>query len=878
MGWLRDSMRHGQHRSFGAVARAALAHPGWPADSRPQPRSLAALLSKLDRGIELEWLADRPRVQEILAELLGTPRSRIAESVGAAVAATDEKRRRVRFEDVPYASPLDLASEALPPGLPDAVLHPATWGSVWWFAPSGSGRSLVGAWLEARALATHVTARNGSVPALDQPRARPLFVELHGEVGERAPVIPSEGLCVAAPFLPDPSSAAGWKVVESPPPASWMPDLVHWLALRLPRDGHFVPDRALEWLENAASIGHVDNLGSALGLAGLIDQYGLREIEQRGLAAMAGRFVQDRLASASAADPGDTRWLAGNGSEVVGRLARRLLTDSAVPWDAPRTLEEWVRLVPPEYQDTVDSEWVRLSLSRAASPPTVKELERALRDLPPGAFRLVRALERAGLLRRTEDGDALVLAPRWLARRAIEEARALLVQGEPSEWGEALLEPRGAAEMMRAIARRAASGDPSLFEEVLDAENPRSPGVVAATEAAFRAAGLALLAGVEIPDDVVLALWDQQIALLVERDDGPHPRIDHDARAVAEEPMLGVGIFRLAALAVSEALPAERGRRHPGLRPWVDPGAGDAALPALDAIWQLASGVDLTETTWALDAFSLADRLRAARTEARALRARAAPGGGGALEATALHPLEWPGAVLDAIERRTLEWKTVRAAEPALIAALFALGGLRGLPPEVVSAALWFAWARDPCPIDPASPLSPSSRHAPILFSSIPASVLTVMFARAFVDPRALPYDLLDEAGFRAIAAANPAALRGVRAAWRVMPPGVAAEILAASPPGPEDLAELWARAPAVVLAAFDAAITARQPAAMDLVRGAPGPSVRAVVERLRPGVRGSSPLATEDGRRAVRAWLHDKVRSRTEGFRQAFDLLLEMG
>ena len=37
---------------YGELARRALAHPEWPTDTQPRARSLAALFSKLDRGIE----------------------------------------------------------------------------------------------------------------------------------------------------------------------------------------------------------------------------------------------------------------------------------------------------------------------------------------------------------------------------------------------------------------------------------------------------------------------------------------------------------------------------------------------------------------------------------------------------------------------------------------------------------------------------------------------------------------------------------------------------------------------------------------------------------------------------------------------------------
>ncbi len=186
MGWLRDSMRQapGAPRSFGSVARAALGHPEWPKDSRPQARSLAALLSKLDRGIELEWLADRPAVRQVLADVIGAPRSRIEDAAGIALGRPDEARLRLRFDDLPYASTFDLTVESLPSAMPEPVLNPAAWRRIWWVAPSGSGRSLVGTWLAARRLASFVAAPDFREAAARLPSAGPAFVELWSEDGE----------------------------------------------------------------------------------------------------------------------------------------------------------------------------------------------------------------------------------------------------------------------------------------------------------------------------------------------------------------------------------------------------------------------------------------------------------------------------------------------------------------------------------------------------------------------------------------------------------------------------------------------------------------------------------------------------------------------
>src|SRR5262245_32758189 len=108
MHWLRDLMEESptRVRSLGELARQALAHPGWPPRARAQERSLAALFSKLDRGLELEWLADRPEVQQVLADVLGGSPARIAAALSS-VAKSGGEPTRVRLFDLPFAAPLD---------------------------------------------------------------------------------------------------------------------------------------------------------------------------------------------------------------------------------------------------------------------------------------------------------------------------------------------------------------------------------------------------------------------------------------------------------------------------------------------------------------------------------------------------------------------------------------------------------------------------------------------------------------------------------------------------------------------------------------------------------------------------------------------------
>src|ERR1700754_2950192 len=119
MGWIRDLLRLANPpiSGYGELARLVLQHPDWPSDTRPQPRSLAALLSKLDRGIELEWLADREAVQHVLALTLGCSLGALRAELSTQVAREGSSARRIRLHDLPYARPFDLVEEPLPPGV-----------------------------------------------------------------------------------------------------------------------------------------------------------------------------------------------------------------------------------------------------------------------------------------------------------------------------------------------------------------------------------------------------------------------------------------------------------------------------------------------------------------------------------------------------------------------------------------------------------------------------------------------------------------------------------------------------------------------------------------------------------------------------------------
>lgn len=636
MGWLRDLMLASDPpvTSFGRLARAALAHPNWPADTRPQPRSLATLFSKLDREQDLDWLADRLEVQKILAELLDRPLADVQQALP--VRAARAGGRLVRLDDLRYGRELDLAREALCPGIPGRVLEPATWGRLCWKAPSGSGRSLVGAWLAARGLATHVTLNGPPSPQDSFPSRGPLFVELT----EDAPPPSAETwrawaelwgaehrpVCVA---MARPPNAVGWETIESPALATILPELVAWVAERLPGDGHFESERALGWMTRVAlPSGAVTTLGDALGLLGMLDEVRPRTLHGRSLDEIAESFVRQRLAESSEESTVGT-WLHRNAfAALLGTIAQ-LLTESDHPWNHPRTFDEWLELVPPEYREGIDIDWMRAALRREGTQRVRSaDLASAASRLPPGGYQLLRAFEHARILVR--DGERLRLRPHWLGTTLQARATHELITLSPAAWGEALLRPPHAGRTLRALLDRVRRGDRTPVYAALELSDAESPAHVAAIEAATTAVGIALGCGVRVPSDLVSDLFAEQESLaLVFPDAPPRPRLEHAVQR-DDESLLHPAAWLLGAYLLAEV----GGRKGALLDPFRHPHPDQLrallrrrVYPALlELLREISSGPpSVSEPTfelrfgsltvrapWAVAVYALVDSLRTA--------------------------------------------------------------------------------------------------------------------------------------------------------------------------------------------------------------------------------------------------------------------------
>lgn len=723
MGWLRELMASAspQVEGYGELARRALGHSEWPADTRPQPRSLAALFSKLDRAIELEWLAEREAVQRTLALVLGCPVELIRKA--ATPDGSGTRPTSVRWVDLPYARPLALRDEPLPPGFPAAVLAPATWRRLWWRAPPGSGRSLAGCWLEARGLARYISAVRWTEAAGCLPGAAPLFLELErgDDLEGLDAALPEAGVCVAAPAPPPrrDGTAPPWEEVSSPGLLEALPSLLAWLEARLPRDGAFEAAAAEAWLRPPIERGQLPTLGALLGAAGLLDARGVREARGKALAEVAEPFVNERLARASLEGGAEAQWLERFGFDALIRLAKSALAASDAAWDVARSQDEWIALVPPELQTSVDAAWARGALGRGAGRAPSRGLERAVEAAPPGAYRLVRALVGSGLLAERAPGR-LTVSPEFLKHVVLARATAELAEDTPFAWGEALLRPHAAPAVLDALYRRLAD-DLGPIEQLAELEVPSHPALVAATEATLVCLGLRALCGADVPAEQLEAVWNEQLGWLVELPgELPRPRLlcyaHHEVSVLARH-----AVWMLALLAASELLGERQGRAHPLLRPWGAPLMPEVLNPMLDAIYVELARPEVAQHDWAIEAFALAGRL----LEGDALDEPE-------LRAVLWHPLGRPSRLARALLEGGLDgaWLDGLGDHPLELRALEAACTLRHVAWPRMAHALWKTWQSRGCPARDARLFSPDGPYRELLWPHLPPEVLGAAWTR----------------------------------------------------------------------------------------------------------------------------------------------------
>jgi hypothetical protein len=845
-------------RSFGKLASAAKKTPDWPTDNQVQLRSLATLLGRLDRGQDLSWLADRQAVQIALARSLGVPLDEIRRALGTRKPGPEDARA-YRLSDLPTARALDLASEDLPPGIPEEVLKlPA--GAVWWLAPSGSGRTLAGLWLAARGRARFLQCEDAAELEAVPPEG-PLFVELGGTASQIGALRARPGLCVAAPFPPEPS--AGFMLVRSPPLAKVLDSLLDWASARLPRDSRFDPDAARSFLAEQVGSGVFETLGVVLGVIGLMDELGLREFTGRPLSKVAQRFVEARIAKAVDPAMPFATWLRRAIYPTLVGMAERALVDSDAPLDAPRTFEEVLALVPPELERHVDLEWMRLSLSQIDSAIRPGDVERAARRLPPGAFRVATSLEQAGILQR-DSRDRLKLSPAWLRATLQRAAIEALLTRSPFEWGEALLRPHAAAEIAEGLLERTLREGDAALVPVLDLESEDQPSYAAAADMALRAAGVARLLGAELGPEVLEGLWRENAELALDLgDELPLPRIALEADSsrdshVPGRALLAPGTFYLAALSVAEALEESHAGALAVLDPWHRTEPEPRLAAAYDAI---STALEHSHAPWKRAALLMVARARAAV--------------GNSLGPDDPHALELPAQILDEVAHGVLTFATLERGgpdapwlEPAL-----ALADERGLARSELAQAVWLAWEQAGRP-DGAAFLAPDAREHALFWAHVPGAVLEHLLFDA--RRHSVPYAVFGDEQWQAFGRALARFPELVRdsAAWAEMPLEHVAELLAL--PLEWSLAQdsvqvLWRRFPNLLENAVRRQLGAgayADPSVLGaLLGGAPSSAAGELLSELGERTAGLSPPALA----AMRRLLRRLIAERGPGWREAY-------
>lgn len=852
MGWLRELMLSAERpvKSFGVLARQALAHPGWPSELRLEARSLASVFSKLDREQELDWLRDREPVQAVLASLLGRPLAELRAAAHPLEVAPGQPARLLAWRDVRFARALDLPAEELPPGLPREVLRPERWTPLHWQADSGAGRSLVGRWLEQRGLARWLcpTAPEQLGAALGSSRA--CFVELPAErlearwgealleLGRARP------LCVASPApLPE-----GFRRVQSEPVATYAEALVEWLAARLPNDGHFHAEPALRWLrEGPLAAGLAPDFGAALGWLGLYDELGTREAKGLRSEELAQRWLRERFSELGEAGASDAAWLLREGWELCTELAARAHTDEELPWTAPRSFERWLALVPPEHQRGHDLEWLRHTRALRDDGAQRRELERAARRAPPGAYRIVRALQRAGLLTppphpgAPERGE-LAFGPRWLVVLTRQRALRRLAQAAPVTWGEALLRRHAAPALFDALLWRVRSGAADALEDATELEDEAPLAQVAALEASVRIAGRALMAGEHLARELVLALWEEQQRWLVHfPEELPAPRVNWHP---APTPGLARGAWLAALFALALELPEPRQRELQQL--WRAPALGQRLLDE----WLTLARAD---EVLAGELVALVAQLRAAW-------------GPFSHEDAHPHALEYPSALLAELQLGVLTWERLETAGASALDAWLTLARARGLEAELWPA-YWQAWLAAPELPEPREPPT-----WPLAWAALPAELGASVARRGRGEGA---WQLTSSSAREAVALALTAGEVPLTPELCAALPEqrLQALVLRADALSPPLLQALWSRSLELGLTLVRACLSAGALGhALALAELAPEAAsarlVEGFVEQLPDGSASSQLLLR------LQRWLHARIAARDAGYERAHELL----
>jgi hypothetical protein len=595
VGWIEDLAKDHGHKSLRALALAVHKSPLRPKDDDRSGETIANKLRDADKGNDVVWWTGKGRgLLPALADALSMDEEDLVERLQADSSGEVEGDALCTFKMFPALRAIDLRTDGLFPGIPDEIVHPGGPRAerTWWVAPAGAGKTIVGRWLERFGWTRRQADRWTEIDLPDRGR---VFVELAStddvSIDALRALPKAVKICVAAPRPPRgaagdaltapmmwadaaplesmargnaaPAPPIGQKegevadgpplqIVASPPPHAWVGALIEWAAERVRPGGGFDVERVRRMFVDKRLVALFETPGVLIEFLGMVDQVGVDKLED-------ARRARDSLAwirvwLRAALERPDRRRLAGiadllekRGPEIMVRMEiERLRRGLGSSLPEPT----WIELVPRTQAPDLDRDRLLALVDQGGSDALVQV--RAM--LAPDAASVVQGLQAIGALTHADAGR-LALRPAWVATLVANAAIEQLDDDGPDGLGTLLLFKGTSEAALRRLIDQVREGKLERVEACVAAATAQPPERMVALDGAFRAIGLALMAGADVPLPLVRAAWDRQLPHLFRRFNNwpPVPLLS----VAAQDPWKGVttnGAWFAAAFAISRAL------------------------------------------------------------------------------------------------------------------------------------------------------------------------------------------------------------------------------------------------------------------------------------------------------------------------------------
>ncbi|EAU64234.1 hypothetical protein STIAU_4584 [Stigmatella aurantiaca DW4/3-1] len=860
------------------MARQLKALPAWPPEEKLGENSLGTYLGDFDKGKKLDWLQDRPRVRAVLAQFLHLHPEDLDSQLVELTSPSKRPRPEIQFWDVDIRR-VDPRKEPPPPVFPQAVLDTGDW-PVLWRAPSGSGRTLVGKWIEAQGVARFIQAENWAEALGQLVDGQDTFIELMSPDG--LPRDPPAGarplsVCVAVEGAPRrrgrpqhffPLSAEKepeftWDQVSSPPPATWLEPLVNWVHERSHKDPHFDAKACVDWMQDTLIPQRIlDGFGTVLGFIGLYARYSkdIRSMEpKQAWMTLAKLFLRMRK------DQVETQIETGKVPDLLKQLTHlgQAVLQGEHPWQEPQRWNEWLELARMPSDEQALAYLKRLS-GQHGLQLNERQLQKAVEKQPPSASAILHSLQQLQLLREKRP-RLYTLHPRWLLTTLLTQAADDLLNESHEKWGTALLKAHGARFVMASLLGRCGTGDFKPIQRLLETRPFDSPAWAAAVECAFRALGLTVFRGTsEVPQKILSEVLELQQRLLIDRNGWPRPRISYSPDI--DYLPLKYGLWLLAGHTLVDRLRAKPEGLHPMLTLQGNFPQGSELSQALSQVWTAVFDESSDE--------SLQFRVLS-------FYGRLLPRTGLFSNAFArVHDLQVPAFLLTRLQPGALLWGDVEHASwDKLFPLLPQYAAQHQQPWEPIVNALWRAWlAQDK---DGSSLFSFQQPWAQDLWALVPPEVLLSQRLSWVLREERFPYERLRDEQWSALLTSwkdNPHRDFSEREnrLWQHTPARFIRQAIAERLIRPHDnaaLRQIWKTAASTVRDEVQRLLQEGDAEwAMTLAWSAPPeetPNLLALVHQA--SRHNDAPRAT------FISWLHGRITDRTPGWEQAWTLLNEL-